>query len=123
MIPTIMDREKVGALDQPNFQRRLRELSRASDIIWLVGTAVGLGFTLIAAFFFPFSSSGKFWAYAGLLIRAALYMSAGDSLRNKGGETLSKLLKLGIVAGAFELLVDWGLIHWVSHGALVYLSG
>src|SRR5205807_2393069 len=25
-------------------------------------------------------------------------------------------------AGVFELLVDWGLIHWVANGRLVYLT-
>ena len=30
---------------------------------------------------------------------------------------------LGLVAGIFEILVDWGLIHWISNGRLVYLTG
>ena len=114
-----------AALERSGFTARLGELSRASDGLWLLGTATGLAFTLISALFFPYpaSPSGKFWAYAGLFIRAACYLSAGDVLRRRGGETLSRLFALGIVAGAFELLVDWGLIHWVSAGRLVYLTG
>jgi hypothetical protein len=85
--------------------------------------SVGLGFTLIAAYVFPFSPSGKFWAYAGLFIRASLYLWVGESRQGRGGETISRLFQIGIVAGIFELLVDWALIHWVSNGRLVYLTG
>ena len=111
----------ASALERPAFVARLGQLSPASDAAWLAGTATGLGLTLVAAFLLP--SAGKFWAYAGLGIRAGLYLSATDTLRGRGGETLSRLFRLGIVAGLFELLVDWGLIHWVPTGRLVYLTG
>ena len=41
----------------------------------------------------------------------------------KGGETLGTLLRVGIVAGVLEILVDRGLIHWVSTGRLVVAEG
>lgn len=113
----------VSSLVDPVFERRLSQLSPTTDRIWLVAMAVGLGFTLIAAYLMPFSPSGKFWAYAGLLIRSSLYLWAGERCRDQGGAILVALFSLGLVAGLFELLVDWGLIHWISNGRLVYLTG
>jgi hypothetical protein len=114
---------RTSVLEAPGFIRRIGELSGKSDLVWFLAMNVGLGFTLIAAYLFPFSPSGNFWAYAGLFIRASLYLWSGEALKGRGGETLSGLFKLGIVAGIFEVLVDWGLIHWVSNGRLVYLTG
>ena len=114
---------KTNPLENPTFLARLDELSGTSDLIWLVALTVGLGFTLIAAYVFPFSPSGNFWAYAGLLIRASLYLWAGEARQAEGGATLARLFTLGLVAGVFELLVDWGLIHWIANGRLVYLTG
>ena len=114
---------RSAAIDNPAFLRRVGELSGASDLTWLIALLVGIGSTLIAVFWFPNSPTGNFWAYAGLFIRAGLYLWAGEALEGRGGHTLSGLFKLGIVAGVFELLVDWGLIHWVSNGRLVYLTG
>ena len=102
---------RTSLLGNSGFLRRLGELSVTSDLIWLVALTAGLSFTLIAAYIFPFSPSGKFWAYASLFIRASLYLWSGDILKGRGGETLVGLFKLGMVAGVFELLVDWGLIH------------
>lgn len=104
---------------------RLGQLNRASDRVWLSGLLTGVICTLVAAYLFPYpaSASGKCWAYAGLLIRGGLYLWAGDALRGRGGETLKRLFLMGLVAGLFELLVDWWLIHGVSSGQLIYLSG
>ncbi len=115
----------LSQLEQFAVAERLEQLGRPSDRVWAVGMAVGLLCTLIAAYLFPYpvSASGKFWAYAGLLIRGALYLWAGDALRGRGGETLTRLFKMGLAAGLFELLVDWWLIHGVSSGRLVYLTG
>lgn len=115
----------LRGLDQPRFRTRLLQLGPSADRLWLVALIIGITFTLIAAFVFPFpqSNSGKFWAYAGLFLRAGLYLWAKEGLANRGGETLCRLFALGLVAGTFELLVDWGLIHWVTNGRLVYLSG
>jgi len=115
----------TSSLTHPQFKRLLDEASPASDRIWLLALTIGIATTLIAAYFFPYpaSPSGKFWAYAGLLLRSGLYLSAKETLRGRGGELLYRLFLLGLVAGSFELLVDWGLIHWVSRGQLVYLSG
>lgn len=107
------------------FLSRVEELGAASDRVWLVGLCTGLAFTLIAAYRFPYpaSVSGKWWAYAGLALRASLYLWSREALRGRGGETLARLFALGLVAGTFELLVDWWLIHGVSSGRLVYLTG
>lgn len=105
------------------FVRRLGELGAKSDLAWFVALNTGLLFTLVAAYGFPFSESGKFWAYASLVIRASVYLWAGEALAGRGGETLDRLFKLGLVAGTFELLIDWWLIHGTSSGQLVYLTG
>jgi hypothetical protein len=110
-------------LAQPEFDRRLQELSASSDRVWLVALTTGLAFTLIAAYPFAHTPSGNFWAYAGLLIRGALYLWAGDALRGRGGDTIETLFRVGLVAGLLEILVDWALIHWVPTGRLVYLTG
>jgi hypothetical protein len=112
-----------GGLEDPEFLRRIGELSVKSDSLWLGALSVGLGFSLIAAYLFDFSSTGKFLAYVGLSIRASLYFRAEAVLEGLGGEVLSDLFMLGLVAGIFEILVDWGLIHWISNGRLVYLTG
>jgi hypothetical protein len=105
------------------FTRRIETMSSSSDAVWLAALLIGLGFTLVAAYGTPGSPSGKFWAYAGLLIRGSLYLWSGDALRTRGGSVLRRLFIVGLVAGVFELLVDWALIHWVPNGKLVYLTG
>ncbi len=113
----------ASILSNPVFDRRLDELSNEVDRVWLIGLTTGLALTLVAAYPFAHTPSGNFWAYAGLLIRGGLYLWAGDSLRGRGGETLATLFRVGIVAGLFEILVDWALIHWLPTGRLVYLTG
>ena len=113
----------ANILSDPSFDRRLDELSIAVDRVWLIGLTTGLALTLVAAYPFAHTPSGNFWAYAGLLIRAGLYLWAGDSLRGRGGETVVTLFRVGIVAGLLEILVDWALIHWLPTGRLVYLTG
>jgi hypothetical protein len=110
-----------AVLESPPFTLRLRELSRASDLAWLSALLVGISTTLIAAYLQP--QDGRFWVYAGLLVRASIYLWSGDALRGRGGEAVGRLFTLGLVAGALELLVDWALSHWVAHGRLVYLTG
>lgn len=120
-----MLRRCLGVLEDPRFQVRLRQLGRASDLVWFAALATGISFTLIGAFFFvyPESPSGKFWAYAGLFVRASLYLWSKEALHDRGGETIFRLFALGLVTGTWELLIDWALIHWVTNGRLVYLSG
>ena len=115
----------LSQLEQFAVAERLEQSGRASDRVWVLGAVTGLLCTLIAAYLCPFpaSASGKWWAYAGLLIRGALYLWAGDALRGRGGEILVRLFKMGLVAGVFEILVDWWLVHGVSSGRLVYLTG
>ena len=113
----------LRAISHPRFDRALDELSPASDRVWLLGLTTGLGFTLIAAYPFAHTASGVFWAYAGFLIRGGLYLWAGDALRGRGGDTIETVFRFGLVAGLLEILVDWGLIHWVPTGRLVYLTG
>ncbi len=106
----------------PAFGRRLAELSPGSDRAWLVGLSTGLALTLVAAFVPLPANGGTLCAYLGLLIRAAIYLSAGDRLRERGGAVLSGLFRLGIVAGLFELPIDWWLVHGVANGRLDYLG-
>lgn len=102
------------------FTERVGKLSLASDILWVLGMWVGLGTTLLAAFEHFKPTSGEFLVYASLLVRSTLYLWAGDARRERGGEVLSLLFQVGLVAGLFELLVDWVLVHGVSSGRLVY---
>jgi hypothetical protein len=106
----------------PAFERRLDELSSASDGVWLAGMLTGLALTIVAAFAPLPPSGGTMCAYLGLLVRAGLYLRAGEVLRDRGGAVLAGLLRLGIVAGLFELVVDWWLVHGVTNGRLDYLG-
>ena len=106
----------------PAFDRRLAELSPASDRAWLAGLSTGLVLTVVAAFVPLPAGGGTLCAYLGLLIRAAIYLDAGDALRERGGAVLSGLFRLGIVAGLFELPIDWWLVHGVANGRLDYLG-
>jgi hypothetical protein len=106
----------------PVFERRLSELSPASDRIWLTGMGIGLVLTMVAAFAPLPAGGGTMCAYLGLLIRGALYLRAGDTLPDRGGAVLGGLMRMGIVAGLFELIVDWWLINGVTNGRLDYLG-
>jgi hypothetical protein len=106
----------------PAFARHLDELSPASDRIWLAGMATGLALTLVAAFAPLPPAGGTMCAYLGLFIRSALYLWAGEALRHRGGAVLAGLFRLGIVAGLFELIVDWWLVNGVANGRLEYLG-
>lgn len=109
-----------SAFQVPAFNDRLKRLSVRSDVFWILGMTVGLGTTLLAAFVHFAPTSGEFFVYAGLLLRGSLYLWAGDARRDQGGDVLSFLFQMGLVAGLFELLVDWGLVNLVSSGRLVY---
>lgn len=118
-------RRVLDGLESESFVARLSELSRASHAAWGAALGAGFLFTVLAATVtpYPYSLSGKFWAYASVMVRAGLYVWAGDRLRGRGGETLHRLFKLGLAAGLFEVLVDWWLIRGVTNGRLVYLTG
>ena len=90
----------------PTFERRLGELSAASERVWMTGMATGLVLTVIAAFAPLPAHGGTMCAYLGLLIRSVLYLRAGDTLRDQDGAVLAGLFRLGIVAGFCELIVD-----------------
>lgn len=111
----------TSVFDDVRFRARLNELSSASDLRWFVALSIGLLLTLVAAYVTP--NDGNFWAYAGLLLRASVYITAAERLPDRGGVIITRLFALGVVAGLFELLVDYGLVHWVSSGRLVYLTG
>ena len=42
--------------------------------------------------------------------------------QQRGGATIVALLRLGIVAGLFELIVDWWLVNGIANGRLDYLG-
>jgi hypothetical protein len=104
------------------FARHLDALSAASDLLWLAGMTTGLALTLVAAFAPLPAGGGTMCAYLGLFVRAALYASAGETLARRGGATLSGLFRVGIVAGLFELIVDWWLVNGIANGRLDYLG-
>ena len=106
----------------PAFDRRLAELSPDSDRVWLAGLSTGLALTIVAAFASLPADGGTMCAYLGLLIRGALYLRAGETLPDRGGALLAGLFRLGVVAGLFELIVDWWLVHGVANGRLDYLG-
>lgn len=106
----------------PAFASRLAELSSASDRVWMAGMAIGLGLTLTAAYAPLPANGGTMCAYLGLLVRAAMYLASGEALAQRGGMALSALFRLGIVAGAFELIVDWWLVSGITNGRLDYLG-
>jgi hypothetical protein len=106
----------------PAFDRRLKELSLASDRIWLAGLTIGLALTLVAAFAPLPGGGGTMLAYLGLFIRGALYLRAGEQLGDRGGAVLDGLMRMGIVAGLFELIVDWWLVNGITNGRLDYLG-
>jgi hypothetical protein len=112
----------MQSLTSPGFTRRLGELSPAADRVWLTGMTTGLVTTFIAAFAPLPATGGQACAYAGLLIRSALYLWSGEVLADRGGVVFARLFRLGLVAGLFELLVDWALVHGVSNGRLDYLG-
>jgi len=78
--------------------------------------------TLVAAFAPLPAGGGTMCAYLGLLIRAALYASAGETLQERGGAAIVALFRLGTVAGLFELIVDWWLVNGIANGRLDYLG-
>ena len=106
----------------PNFARHIEALSPASDAMWVGGMTTGLALTLVAAFAPLPANGGTMCAYLGLFIRAALYASAGETLQQRGGATVVALLRVGIVAGLFELIVDWWLVNGIANGRLDYLG-
>lgn len=112
-----------SALARPTFAQRLDELGPASDRAWLAATTTALMTTLIAVYACEGSVSGKFWCYGAILVRASVFAWSREGLRGRGGETLFGLFALGLVAGAYEILADFGLVHWVARGRLVYTTG
>ncbi len=106
----------------PAFARRLDELSAASDRVWIAGMTTGLALTVLAACAPLPAMGGTALAYLSLMIRASLYLGAGSALAARGGTVLARLFQLGIVAGLFELVVDWWLVNGVANGRLDYLG-
>ena len=106
----------------PSLSRHLDELSPASDRIWLIGMTTGLSLTMVAAFAPLPAGGGTMCAYLGLLVRSALYLCAGEALPIRGGVIITRLFRMGIVAGLFELIVDWWLVNGVANGRLDYLG-
>src|SRR5262249_43786521 len=78
--------------------------------------------TMVAAFAPLPAGGGTMCAYLGLLIRSALYLCAGEALQIRGGVLITRLFRMGIVAGLFELIVDWWLVNGVANGRLDYLG-
>ncbi|MFN8579517.1 MAG: hypothetical protein U0163_00865 [Gemmatimonadaceae bacterium] len=111
---------RTSRLQHPDFLAACASLSSQSDTTWLLGLGVGLGLTLGAAYGPP--GLGQVLVYLGLMVRAGLYLRAGDAQRDAGGAVIAQLFAMGLIAGVLELVIDWVLVHGISHGALVYLG-
>jgi hypothetical protein len=88
-----------------------------TDRVWLAGNAIGLGLTLVAAFLVP--GHGLALAYLAVMLRLALYAVAGT---RPAGEYFDRMLRLGLVAGFFEIFADYVLVRLLPSGQLVYLT-
>ena len=102
--------------DDP-FEAVLAQLGRDTDLLWLAGNAIGLGLTLVAAYLVPLH--GLALAYLAVLLRIALYVVAGSRL---GLLYFDRMLRLGLVAGVFEIFADYVLVEVLPTGGLVYLT-
>ena len=85
--------------------------------VWLAGNVIGLGLTLAAAFLFP--GHGLVFAYLAVTLRLLLYMLAAG--RSEGGY-FDQMVRLGLVAGFFEIFADYVLVRVLVSGRLVYLT-
>lgn len=111
----------AGALEDPRLLAQLSRLGPGSDRAWLLAFVLGTGLTTGAAIVAPdIPFGGRFWVYASIPARIAVFLWAGRALRGRGGEVISRLLALGLCAGIAELPVDWFLVHGLTAGRLVY---
>lgn len=95
----------------------LMGLGPRTDVVWLAGNAIGLGLTLAAAFLFP--GHGLIFAYLAVAVRLALYTQAAAW---PDGVYFDQMLRLGLVAGFFEIFADYVLVRLLVSGRLVYLT-
>lgn len=107
-------------LENNTFRAHLNQPGRAADLLVLGAGVIGAGCEMIAHA--VHRSSGKFWAYLALLISIGMFVWAKENLKGRGGEVIWRLFQIGVIAGTLEILVDWALIDWVTHGRLYYKS-
>jgi hypothetical protein len=107
-------------LSHKNFRAHLAQPDFAADMLVLAAGVTGSICETIAHFLN--TSSGKFWAYLALLIASGMFIWAKEGLKGRGGEVIWRLFQIGLIAGTLEILVDWALIDWVTHGRLYYKS-
>jgi len=95
----------------------LAGLEPRSDRVWLAGNLIGLSLTSVAAFGFP--GRGLVFAYLAVALRLVLYaLAAGRA----GSPYFDQMLRLGLVAGLFEIFADYVLVRGLVAGRLVYLT-
>jgi len=94
----------------------LTGLGPRSDSVWLAGNLIGLGLTVVAAFGAP--GRGLVFAYLAVGLRLALYALAAG----RGSPYFDQMLRLGLVAGLFEIFADYVLVRVLVGGRLVYLT-
>jgi hypothetical protein len=94
----------------------LSGLGPRSDSVWLAGNLIGLGLTLVAAFGFP--GRGLVFAYLAVALRLVLYALAAS----RGSQYFDQMLRLGLVAGLFEIFADYMLVRVLVAGRLVYVT-
>jgi hypothetical protein len=107
-------------LREKNFRAHLDQPGWPADRLMLFVGSLGTICEIIAHVIHK--DSGKFWAYVALLIAFGLFLWAKEGLAGRGGEVIWRLFQIGLIAGTLEILVDWALIDWVTHGRLYYKS-
>src|SRR5262245_12404940 len=95
----------------------LAGLGPRTDAVWLAGNVIGLGLTVAAAFLFP--GHGLVFAYLAVTLRLALYVLAAGWAN---GGYFDQMVRLGLVAGFFEIFADYVLVRVLVSGRLVYLT-
>ncbi len=113
-------RSSFKLLQNDNFKLHVERLGFESDCLMMAVGLIGSGCEFIAHS--VHKDSGKFWAYVALLLSAMLFVWAKENLQGRGGDVIWRLFQVGITAGMLEILVDWALIDWVTHGQLFYKS-
>ncbi|CAN5286883.1 hypothetical protein BH10PLA2_BH10PLA2_29520 [soil metagenome] len=109
-----------GLLRDRNFRAHLDQPGWAADRLMLLVGAIGVGCEMVASIIH--TPAGKFWAYLALLLSTGLFLWAKEGLAGRGGEVIWRMFQIGLIAGLLEILVDWALIDWITHGRLFYKS-
>ena len=96
--------------------------SQKTDLIWLIGTSIGIAMTLFGAFVTPYPTYkvGHCLVYAMIMARLIMYPVV---FQYENFKIFKPLFIMGLVTGFVELVADYWLINGITTGRLVYFSG